>query len=195
MIEKREQIVEFARLLSEMAKDEQLMQTVDQIAQAMITVYRSGHKTVFCGNGGSAAEAQHLAAELSGKFKIDRKPIPAEACHVNPSFVTAISNDYDFTRVYARYIEGFCKKGDLLFGLSTSGTSKNIIEAFIKANEMGLITVALTGSGGGVLAGLASHCIRVPSADVPRIQEVHLMLGHLICEQVERELFATENQD
>jgi D-sedoheptulose 7-phosphate isomerase len=161
----------------------------------MITDYRSGHTTVFCGNGGSAAEAQHLAAELSGKFKIDRKPIPAEACHVNPSFVTAISNDYDFTRVYARYIEGFCKKGDLLVGMSTSGTSKNIIEAFIKANEMGLITVALTGSGGGVLAGLASHCIRVPSADVPRIQEVHLMLGHLICEQVERELFAPENQD
>ena len=190
MTNRKRQIVELYDLLGTLLQDDNLMKTVDKIADTMTNAYHNGKKTIFCGNGGSAAEAQHLAAELSGKFKIDRAPIPAEACHVNPSFITAISNDYDFTAVYARYVEGFCEKGDTLIGLSTSCNSPNIIEAFKVAKERGVTTVALTGMTGGKLVGLADYIIKVPSTEVPRIQEVHLLLGHIICEQVEYDLFA-----
>ena len=173
--------------------DQNFQNTIEKIIQETVKCFRSGNRAFFCGNGGSASEAQHLAAELSGKFKIDRKPLPAEACHINPSFITAVSNDYSFERSYERYIEAFGSKGDILFGLSTSGNSKNIIKAFIKAREIGIVTIAMTGNSGGKLKDLADFHLIVPSENVSRIQEIHLLVGHIICEMVEMELFADDS--
>lgn len=193
MPDSKQSINELFNLIQAISGDTAFARRLDEISVQIIEAYQNGHKTIFCGNGGSSAEAQHLAAELSGKFNFDRKPIPAEACHVNSAFVTAVSNDYDFTKVYARYIEGFGEKGDVLIGLSTSGTSPNIVEAFKMAREMAITTVAFTGSAAGKLAALADHILQVPSTVVPRIQEIHLMAGHIICEKVEKELFAHAN--
>ena len=186
-------IEELAGLIQVISSDADLIRQIDEISALIIRAYKNGNKTIFCGNGGSSAEAQHLAAELSGKFKLDRKPIAAEACHVNSSFVTAVSNDYDFTKVYARYIEGFGQEGDVLIGLSTSGTSANITEAFKMALKMRITSVAITGKTGGNLSALCDFVLKVPSTNVPRIQEVHLLIGHIICEQVERGLFGDED--
>ena len=166
-----------------------LQDIIEKAIRVIVTCYKSGGKTIFCGNGGSAAEAQHLAAELSGRFYIDRAPIPAEACHVNSSFMTAVSNDYDFTKTYSRYIESVGAKGDVLIGLSTSGNSQNIVQAFQAAQQKQMITIALTGKDGGEMQKYADYLINVPSDDVPRIQEVHLFIGHYLCEIVEKELF------
>ena len=185
-------IQELTELAQEVLKDTQIIQQIDKTSDIIIQAYLKGKKAIFCGNGGSSAEAQHFAAELSGKFKLDRKPIPAEACHVNSSFVTAVSNDYDFTKVYARYIEAFGNQGDVLVGLSTSGNSPNMIEAFKMAKQKGLTTIALTGQTGGELPALSDFIIKVPSLNVPRIQEIHLLIGHIICENVERKLFDNE---
>lgn len=188
-----EHIKALSALCNQVEQNAQLIQTIENIANTIVKAYNNGNKTLFCGNGGSSAEAQHLAAELSGRFKFERKPIPAEACHVNSSFVTAVSNDYDFTKVYSRYIEGFGQKGDVLIGLSTSGTSKNIVNAFIAAREKGLTTIALTGEKGGDLNDLSDLIFKVPSENVPRIQEMHLLVGHIICEKVEQTLFGNGN--
>ncbi|WP_321371418.1 SIS domain-containing protein [uncultured Draconibacterium sp.] len=188
-----EHIKALSALCNQVEQNAQLIQTIENIANTIVKAYNNGNKTLFCGNGGSSAEAQHLAAELSGRFKFERKPIPAEACHVNSSFVTAVSNDYDFTKVYSRYIEGFGQKGDVLIGLSTSGTSKNIVNAFIAAREKGLTTIALTGETGGDLNDLSDLIFKVPSENVPRIQEMHLLVGHIICEKVEQTLFGNGN--
>lgn len=184
-----ESITQLAQLATQLAKDIEFTALIDRISDVIIEAYRNGNKTIFCGNGGSSAEAQHLAAELSGKFKLDRKAIPAEACHVNSSFVTAVSNDYDFTKVYSRHIDAFGNSGDILIGLSTSGTSENIVNAFIAAKEKGLITVALTGKSGGLLNHSSDYILKIPSTEVPRIQEIHLLIGHIICEKVEQSLF------
>jgi len=184
---------ELANLIQFIQKDKTFLQLIDKVSDVIVQAYKNGNKTIFCGNGGSSAEAQHLAAELSGKFKLDRKPIAAEACHVNSSFITAVSNDYDFTKVYARYIEGYGKKGDILIGLSTSGTSPNIVEAFKMAQEMGITTVALSGKTGGNLTEISDYILKVPAVNVPRIQEVHLLIGHIICERVEQQLFGHES--
>jgi len=184
---------ELANLIQFIQKDTTFLQLIDKVSDVIVQSYKNGNKTIFCGNGGSSAEAQHLAAELSGKFKLDRKPIAAEACHVNSSFITAVSNDYDFTKVYARYIEGYGKKGDILIGLSTSGTSPNIVEAFKMAQEMGITTVALSGKTGGNLTEISDYILKVPAVNVPRIQEVHLLIGHIICERVEQQLFGHES--
>lgn len=185
-------ITQLAKLAEHIANDIDFIEQIDQISEVIVAAYRNGNKTIFCGNGGSSAEAQHLAAELSGKFKLDRKAIPAEACHVNSSFVTAVSNDYDFTKVYSRHIDAFGVAGDILIGLSTSGTSENIVNAFKAANEKGLTCVALTGETGGLLNEISQFVLKVPSNEVPRIQEIHLLVGHIICEKVEQSLFGNE---
>lgn len=185
-------IKELSELAEKVANNAAFIQQIDEISEVIVDAYRKGNKTIFCGNGGSSAEAQHLAAELSGKFKLDRKPIPADACHVNSSFVTAVSNDYDFTKVYSRHIDAFGNSGDILIGLSTSGTSENIINAFKTAKEKQIITVALTGESGGLLNELSDFILKVPSVNVPRIQETHLLIGHIICEKIERSLFGDE---
>lgn len=187
-----ENIKELEQITKLILNDATFVQLIDDISDAIIGAYRQGNKTIFCGNGGSAAEAQHLAAELSGKFNIERIPIPAEACHVNSSFVTAVSNDYDFTKVYSRHIEAFGNKGDVLIGLSTSGTSANIVKAFKMAKQKGLLTVSLTGKSGGLLNNLSDYILKIPSETVPRIQEIHLLIGHTICEKVELTLFGDE---
>ncbi len=189
MDEIKNNITELGDLLNLLLKDDLAMKAINKINRIITDAFRNGNQVVFCGNGGSAAEAQHLSAELSGRFKMDRRPLPAQACHANSSFITAVSNDLGFSEVYARYIEGFCRKGDVLFGLSTSGDSENIVAAFIKAGKMEMTTIALTGMTGGKLAIHADVLIKIPSTNVPRIQEAHLMIGHIICEMVEKNLF------
>ncbi len=169
--------------------DKDLLQEIRDIAQVCTETFCEGNKVLFCGNGGSAADAQHLAAEFSGRFYYDRPPLPSEALHVNTSFLTAVANDYSFDDVYARLLAGTGDEGDVLIALSTSGRSKNIIKALQKANELGMITIGFTGSGGGEMKTLCDYLIAVPSEDTPRIQEIHIMIGHIICEMVESNLF------
>ncbi len=174
---------------SKILSDKLLIANIDAAARLIIAAYRKGGKTIFCGNGGSAADAQHLAAELSGKFYLDRPPIPAEACHVNSSFMTAFSNDFNFENAYARYIESVGKPEDVLVAISTSGNSQNVVNALLKARESGMATIAMTGLSGGKMREVADLLINIPSEDTPRIQEVHILVGHIICEIVEAKLF------
>ncbi|RYD99191.1 MAG: SIS domain-containing protein, partial [Sphingobacteriales bacterium] len=166
-------------------QNEELLATVVTIADKMVAALRAGNRIWFCGNGGSAADAQHLAAEFTGRFYTDRKALAAEALHCNSSYMTAVANDYSYDVVYSRLVEGITTKGDVLVGLSTSGNSGNIVRAFESARNMGLVTVGFTGAGGGLLHGLSDHLVNVPSSDTPRIQESHILLGHIICQLVE----------
>lgn len=184
-----EAIRESIRVKERIIGDPWLLKELEEVATTCSQALCDGHRIMFCGNGGSAADAQHLAAELSGRFYIDRKPLAAEALTVNTSFLTAVSNDYSFEEVYARLVEGSGNEGDVLIGLSTSGNSENIIRAFKAAHRKSIITVGLTGESGGKLAPLSDFIIKVPSADTPRIQEAHIMIGHIICELIERNLF------
>ncbi len=169
--------------------DEKLLKTVDDIVGLMVTALKKDNRIYFCGNGGSAADAQHLAAEFSGRFYTDRDALPAEALHCNTSYLTAVANDYSYDVVYARLIKGIAHKGDVLVGLSTSGNSANIIKAFEVAREKGVVTVAFTGESGGKMKAHSDYLINVPSTDTPRIQESHILLGHIICQLVEEKYF------
>lgn len=169
--------------------NEALLETIRKVAEMMVKALRDGKRILWCGNGGSAADAQHLAAELSGRFYYDRPPLNSEALHCNTSYMTAVANDYGYDHIYSRMIDGACRPGDVLVGISTSGDSKNICNAFRKAKELGVITVALTGSTGGEMKTMADYLLNVPSDDTPRIQESHIMLGHIVCEMVEAQMF------
>jgi D-sedoheptulose 7-phosphate isomerase len=170
-----------------------LLKSIEQSANMIIDALHSGHKILFCGNGGSAADAQHLAAELSGRFYFDRPPLPAEALHCNTSYLTAVANDYGYEEVYARIVRGAGNSGDVLIGLSTSGNSENILKAFEVAQEKGLKIIAFTGESGGKMKACTDILLNVPSHDTPRIQEAHITLGHIICELVEAALFSLNN--
>jgi len=170
-------------------KDPALLSTIEKLANIITSALKNGNRVYFCGNGGSAADAQHLAAEFSGRFYTDRDALPAEALHCNTSYLTAVANDYSYDVVYARLIKGIGLKGDVLVGLSTSGNSTNIVKAFEVAREKGIITVGFTGEGGGKMKPLSDHLVYVPSKDTPRIQESHIMLGHIICQLVEEQYF------
>jgi D-sedoheptulose 7-phosphate isomerase len=174
----------------ELLNNNQLLETVHSVINVIIEAYRQGGKVLFCGNGGSAADAQHLAAELSGRFYFDRPPLDAEALHVNTSYLTAVANDYSYDEVFARLVKAKGKQGDVLIALSTSGNSPNVIKSLIAANERDIITIGLTGESGGKMKSYCRHLINVPSADTPRIQEMHMLLGHIICELVEAKLFS-----
>ena len=178
---------------NKMVADEKLLQMVKDCVSVIVTAFEKGNKVLFCGNGGSAADAQHLAAEFSGRFYIDRDALPAEALHCNTSYITAVGNDYGYDVIYSRIIKGIGNKGDVLIGLSTSGNSKNIVNAFETAREKEMITIAFTGENGGKLKKLSDFLINVPSDDTPRIQESHIMLGHIICQLVEEIYFAETN--
>jgi D-sedoheptulose 7-phosphate isomerase len=169
--------------------DEQLQNTVAQAAEVITQAFKNGNKVLFCGNGGSAADAQHLAAEFSGRFYKDRKALPAEALHCNTSYLTAVANDYSYDAIYARIIDGTGNAGDVVIGLSTSGNSGNIVKAFEVARQKGIATIGFTGAGGGKMKDLSDLLINVPSNDTPRIQESHILLGHIICQLVEEQLF------
>lgn len=169
--------------------DSSLLEKIAQVTEIMTTAFRNGNKVLFCGNGGSAADAQHLAAEFSGRFYTDRNPLPSEALHCNTSYLTAVANDYSYDVVYSRLVKGMGKAGDVLVGLSTSGNSVNIMKAIEQAKEIGMITVGLTGESGGKMKAICDHLINVPSTDTPRIQETHIMIGHIMCQLVEEKLF------
>ncbi|MBR4660968.1 MAG: D-sedoheptulose 7-phosphate isomerase [Bacteroidales bacterium] len=172
------------------ASDASLKESLLKAAEVVTGCFRSGGKVYFCGNGGSAADAQHLAAEFSGKFYIDRDVLPAEALHCNTSYLTAVSNDYSYDIIYSRLISGLGRKGDVLVGISTSGNSANILKAFEVCRQKGITTIAFTGAGGGRMKDMADILINIPSTDTPRIQEGHITAGHILCEMVEKAIFA-----
>ncbi len=174
---------------SQVLADENLQQTIETVINVITTAFQNGKKVLFCGNGGSAADAQHLAAEFSGRFYKDRKALPSEALHCNTSYLTAVANDYSYDVIYSRLVEGICEEGDVLVGLSTSGNSKNILNAFVSAKEKKVITIGFTGANGGKMKDVSDYLINVPSTDTPRIQESHILIGHIICELVEAKIF------
>jgi len=175
-------------------KDEKLLLAVNNSVNIIVSAFEKGNKVLFCGNGGSASDAQHLAAEFSGRFYTDRDALPAEALHCNTSYITAVANDYSYDVIYSRLIKGIGNQGDVLVGLSTSGNSKNIVKAFEVAKEKKMTTIAFTGSTGGKLKNLSDILINIPSDDTPRIQESHITLGHIICQFVE-EIYFAETHD
>lgn len=170
-------------------ESKELLDSIQQAADIIIDAYRNKKKVLFCGNGGSAADAQHLAAELSGRFYYDRPPLSAEALHVNTSYLTAVANDYSYDEIYARYIQAVGNEGDVLVGLSTSGNSPNVLRAMERAKNMNMITISFTGETGGKMREISDILLNVPSTDTPRIQESHIMIGHILCEIVESTLF------
>ncbi len=174
-------------------QDDKLLQTVKDCVYTLVTAFKNVNKVMFYGNGGSAAAAQHLAAEFSGRFYTDRDALPAEASHCNTSYISAVANDYSYDVIYSRLIKGIGNKGDVLIGLSTSGNSKNILNAFEVAKEKHMITIGFTGDNGGKLKKLSDFLINVPSDDTPRIQESHITLGHIICQLVEEQYFQQTN--
>ena len=169
--------------------DEQMLANIDKITDVTVAALKNNHRVYFCGNGGSAADAQHLAAEFSGRFYLDRDALPAEALHCNTSYLTAVANDYSYDVIYARLVKGLAHTGDVLIGLSTSGNSVNIVKAFEVAREKGVITVGFTGQGGGKMKALSDYLFDIPSKNTPRIQESHIMIGHIICQLVEERYF------
>ena len=175
-----------------MAKDTSLQEQTAEVARQMIAVFQNGGKILLAGNGGSAADAQHIAAELSGRFRRERGPLFAEALHVNTSFLTAVSNDYGFEEAFARMVEGAGRPGDILIAISTSGNSANILRAVQRAHTNEMLVVGLTGREGGLLKEEVDFWLPVPSDETPRIQEAHILLGHILCELVEQSLFGTK---
>jgi len=170
-------------------QNDELINTIEKVVNVIVDCFKKGKHVYFCGNGGSAADAQHLAAEFSGRFYTDRKALPAEALHCNTSYLTAVANDYSYDVVYSRIIDGIGQEGDVLVGLSTSGNSKNIINAFEKAREKKINTIGFTGESGGGMRSCSDYLINIPSSDTPRIQESHIMAGHIICQLVEERYF------
>jgi D-sedoheptulose 7-phosphate isomerase len=170
-------------------EDQLLLSSIHQAAQACIDAFKSDKKVLFCGNGGSAADAQHISAELSGRFYTDRPPLYSEALHVNSSYMTAVANDYSYDVVYSRMVEACGRKGDVLVGITTSGNSKNILAAMEMARKQGMITIGMTGQSGGKMKECCDIMLRVPSSDTPRIQESHILIGHIICQLIEETIF------
>ena len=166
-----------------------LIQQIHTVVEVITKAFQNGNSVYFAGNGGSAADAQHLAAEFSGRFYKDRKALPSEALHCNTSYLTAVANDYSYEVIYARLIEGITKPGDVLVGISTSGNSGNIVKAFEAAKNNQVVTIGFTGDNGGKMKDLGDYLINVPSNDTPRIQESHILVGHIICELVEANIF------
>lgn len=185
----KSKIEESIAVKTAMLSNEHLLNQVNEAAMLAITCLKNDGKVLFCGNGGSAADAQHLAAELSGRFYKDRAPLFAEALHVNTSYLTAVANDYSYDEIYSRMVMSKGRKGDVLIGLSTSGNSKNILLAFEEAKKRDMKIIAFTGETGGKMKENADILLNVPSTDTPRIQEAHILLGHIFCEIVENGMF------
>ena len=169
--------------------DQQMISLIQEVARKTIDTYKAGNKTLIAGNGGSAADAQHLAGEFVSRFYFDRPGLPSIALTTDTSILTAIGNDYGFENIFARQVQANGIEGDLFIGISTSGNSPNIIRALEECSKKGIATVGLTGESGGKMTDLCDYCIKVPSNETPRIQEAHIMIGHIICSVVEEELF------
>lgn len=183
-------ITESLAVKSQVLNDLRLIGLVGDLVTLITDRFRQGKHLYFCGNGGSAADAQHLAAEFSGRFYINRDALPSEALHCNTSYLTAVANDFSYEVIYSRLIKGIGKPGDILVGMSTSGNSVNILKAFETAREKGITTIGMTGEGGGKMKELCDYLIDIPSRNTPRIQEAHMLLGHVICQLVEEKYFA-----
>ena len=195
MIQKIKNIVaDSIAVKGKVLNDDRIIVTVEKIVDHLVSALKRRNRIYFCGNGGSAADAQHLAAEFSGRFYTDRDALPAEALHCNTSYLTAVANDYGYDVVYARLVKGIGDEGDVLVGLSTSGNSTNIVKAFEAAREKSITTIGFTGEGGGKMKSISDYLIDIPSKDTPRIQESHIMLGHIICQLVEERFFASDGR-
>lgn len=185
----------FAQISQNFVKLQEKATTIEQISQLWINAISQGKKVIFCGNGGSAADSQHLAAELMGRYKFDRAPMPAMSLTVDTSALTAIGNDYGYDKVFSRQLRGIGNTGDVIVGISTSGNSKNILDAFAVAKEKGIKTIAFTGEHGGKMREVADVCLNVPSNTTNNIQEMHIACGHMICGIVENHFFGQQNQE
>ncbi len=185
----KEIITRSIEVKQQIAEDEHLLLQMQVAVEVVTAAFKNGNKVLFCGNGGSAADAQHLAAEFSGRFYKDRKALPAEALHCNTSYLTAVANDYSYDVIYARLVEGTGNAGDVLIGLSTSGNSANIVKAFETARNKQMVTIGFTGATGGTMKAWSDVLLNVPSTDTPRIQESHILIGHIICQLVEENIF------
>lgn len=184
-------IVASVEVKNKILADELFIKRIEEVSKLIANAFENGHRLYLCGNGGSAADAQHLAAEFTGRFYSDREPLPAEALHVNTSFLTAVANDYSYDQIYERAIKAYGRKGDVLIGISTSGNSKNILLAQKEAKERGMYVISFTGEAGGKMKDSCDYLFNVPSTDTPRIQESHILIGHIICQLVEEQLFST----
>jgi D-sedoheptulose 7-phosphate isomerase len=185
----KEIIIQSIETKQRILTDEEFLERIQHAVDLVTTAFKNGNKVLFCGNGGSAADAQHLAAEFSGRFYKNRRALPSDALHCNSSYLTAVANDFSYDVIYARLVEGIGTKGDVLIGLSTSGNSGNIVKAFESARSLGMITIGFTGMAGGIMKEMSDVLLNVPSSDTPRIQESHIMVGHIICQFVEENLF------
>ncbi|MBK8658562.1 MAG: D-sedoheptulose 7-phosphate isomerase [Bacteroidetes bacterium] len=172
--------------------DTDFVARIHKVSEVIADAFKNGHRLYLCGNGGSAADAQHLAAEFTGRFYSDREPLPAEALHVNTSFLTAVGNDYSYDQIYERAVKAHGREGDVLIGISTSGNSKNVLLAQQEAQKRGMIVVSFTGESGGKMKESCQYLFNVPSSDTPRIQESHILVGHIICQLVEEALFTAK---
>jgi D-sedoheptulose 7-phosphate isomerase len=182
-------IAESLSVKQQLLNNEALIQNLELASKLFMDCFKGDGKVLFCGNGGSAADAQHISAELSGRYKLDRKPLFAEALHVNTSYMTAVANDYSYDEVYSRMVEAAGRKGDVLVAISTSGNSSNILRAIEKARSVGMHVVGMTGQSGGAMKENCDILLNAPSSNTPRIQECHILMGHIICELTEKGLF------
>jgi len=190
----KNRLQESAKVKQKILTNIETVKIIAKIAEIIVEAYRRGKKVILFGNGGSAGDAQHIAAEFVGKYYLERAPLPAIALTVNTSSLTAIGNDYSFAQVFAQQLEALGEAGDVAIGISTSGNSENVLEALRVAKTKGLITIGFTGEEGGKLKDVVDYCLHIPSNDTPRIQEGHITVGHIICEIVERELFGPDEK-
>ena len=184
-----EAIQDSIELKQKILDDISMLETIEKVVGICTNCLKNGGKILFCGNGGSAADAQHLAAELSGRFYFDRDPLFAEALHVNTSYITAVANDYSYNEIYSRLVKAKGHEGDVIFGISTSGNSMNILKAFDMAKKLRMISVGMTNHTGGKMINSCDYIMKMPSLDTPRIQEAHILVGHIICELIEKNIF------
>ena len=185
-----ERISEHLKVITLLKKDKNVVESIAKISNILVETFKSRKKFLICGNGGSAADSQHIATELVSRFLLERKALDAEALTVNTSTLTAVANDYSFDKVFSRQVEAKGNEGDVLLAISTSGNSKNIIEAIKIAKSIGMKTIGFTGNNiDSLICKLSDYCICIPSNSTPRIQEAHILIGHIICEIVEKELF------
>ncbi|ARE79873.1 D-sedoheptulose 7-phosphate isomerase [Campylobacter helveticus] len=185
----KEHFEESIKVKKQILEDEALIALIEKVAKELIKAYKDGKKTLLAGNGGSAADAQHIAGEFVSRFYFDREGIPSIALTTDTSIITAIGNDYGYEKLFSRQVQAQGVKGDVFIGISTSGNSKNILEALKVCKEKGILSVGLTGENGGAMGELCDYCIKVPSTCTPRIQESHIVIGHILCAIVEEELF------
>jgi D-sedoheptulose 7-phosphate isomerase len=191
----RNQIEKSIDLGRQITDNKPLLSNIEDAALRVIDAYRNNHKVLLAGNGGSAADAQHIAAELINRFNFNRPGLPALALTTDTSVLTSVGNDYGFEKIFARQVESIGNQGDIFIGISTSGNSENILEALRTCRKQKISTIGLTGSTGGLMKDLCDICIMIPSDETPRIQEMHILTGHIICSVVEEELFGKRNKE